>query len=60
MLAKLNGALKEVLADPSVKERFAAQGFDARWLSTQDFGAFIDNEISKWADVVEKSGATVN
>lgn len=60
VLAKLNGALKEVLADPSVKERFAAQGFDARWLSTQDFGAFIDNEISKWADVVEKSGATVN
>lgn len=60
VLTKLNAALKEVLEEPSVKERFSAQGFDARWMSTEDFGGFIDNEIAKWAEVVETSGATVN
>lgn len=60
VLAKLNAALKEVLGEPSVKERFSAQGFDARWMTTGDFGEFVDHEIAKWAEVVETSSATVN
>lgn len=60
VLARLNDALKEVLEQQSVKERFAAQGFDARWMSRDAYGDFLDAEISKWADVAKSSGATVN
>ncbi|NYT23215.1 tripartite tricarboxylate transporter substrate binding protein [Alcaligenaceae bacterium] len=60
VLARLNAALKEVLELPSVKERFAAQGFDARWMAADAFAGFVDNEIAKWAEVVKTSGATVN
>lgn len=57
---RMNAALKDVLQDPEVKERFAAQGFDASWTSTSEFKDYLGNEVSKWADVVKTSGATVN
>jgi tripartite-type tricarboxylate transporter receptor subunit TctC len=60
VLQKLNAAMKEVLQDPAVKEKFAAQGFAANWMSQQDFSTYLQNEVDKWAKVVKASGATVN
>lgn len=60
VLQKLNAAMKEVLEDPAVKEKFAAQGFAANWMSQKDFSAYLQNEVDKWAKVAKDSGATVN
>ncbi len=56
----LNTNLKAVLELPAVKEKFAAQGFAAHWMTPGDYKGFVNNEITKWADVARKSGATVN
>ncbi|AEC18615.1 putative secreted protein [Pusillimonas sp. T7-7] len=60
VVGKLNAALKDVMSQPEVQEKFSAQGFDANWMSPPDFKTYLDNEVSKWADVVKTSGATVN
>lgn len=57
---KLSAALKSMLANRQVQQTFAAQGFDARWLSPTQFSTYLSEEISKWKDVVNTSGATVN
>jgi tripartite-type tricarboxylate transporter receptor subunit TctC len=60
VLTQLSAALKTVLAKPDVQEKFAAQGFAAQWMAPATFGAFVNDEIDKWATVVKTSGATVN
>ncbi len=60
IVATLNSTLKDVLQQPEVKEKFAAQGFDAKWMTSPDFKKYIKNEVEKWSDVVQSSGATVN
>ncbi|HLU02987.1 MAG TPA: tripartite tricarboxylate transporter substrate binding protein [Advenella sp.] len=57
---KLSVALKAALANQQVRQTFSAQGFDARWLSPAQFSNYLSDEISKWKDVVNTSGATVN
>lgn len=57
---KLSAALKDVMNQPKVKDTFTAQGFAPNWMSPQDFRAYLDNEVNKWAEVVKASGATVN
>lgn len=56
----LNTTLKKVLANPALRQQFAQQGFDAQWMSPTEYRQFIDREITKWAEVVKTSGATVN
>jgi tripartite-type tricarboxylate transporter receptor subunit TctC len=60
VVAKLNAEMKKALELPEIKERFAAQGFAAAWSSPEQYAAFIDNEVEKWARVVKVSGATVD
>lgn len=60
VLTQLSAALKTVLAKPDVQEKFGAQGFAAQWMAPATFGAFVNDEIDKWATVVKTSGATVN
>jgi tripartite-type tricarboxylate transporter receptor subunit TctC len=60
VIKSISEALHEVLARPDVKEKFAAQGFAAQWMTPQDYAKFVDAEVAKWATVVKASGATVN
>lgn len=60
IINELNAALKTILADEAVKDKFASQGFDAQWLSNADFKDYVELEVTKWKQVVEDSGATVN
>ena len=50
---KLVAAMKDVLASPAIKEKFATQGVDPGKLSGGEFVSFVDTEIRKWGAVVK-------
>jgi tripartite-type tricarboxylate transporter receptor subunit TctC len=56
IVAHLNAALTETLAQPAVRERLAGMDQDA-WSSTPAaFAAFLDAEQKKWAPVIRAAG----
>jgi tripartite-type tricarboxylate transporter receptor subunit TctC len=60
ILAKMYEATARALADPQVKERLEQAGARTRPMSQDAFGAFLRNEVAKWADAVRRSGAQVD
>lgn len=56
VIATLNKALNEVLADPEVKKKALELGIDARGSTPQDIQARLKNDIAKWSDVIQKAG----
>lgn len=56
--AKLEAAMKEVLADPDIRQKFAALGVDPGNLYSAAFADFVNSEIDKWGEVVKKAGIT--
>lgn len=56
----LHAAIVEGLNDPEVIEKFSAQGAVITIDTPEEFADFIAAETEKWADVVKRSGATVN
>lgn len=57
---KLSDAFKVVLAQPDIKSRMVSQGADPAFLGADDFAKFLTNEMPRWADVVQKSGAKLD
>lgn len=50
---KLVALIKDVLADPGIKEKFASQGVEPGKVFGADFTKFVDAEITKWSGVVK-------
>jgi len=50
---KVNGALREVLADPDLKKRALDLGIDARGSTPGEMDALMRSDIDKWAKVIE-------
>lgn len=50
---KLVAAMKEILAAPATREKFAGQGVEPGKLAGPDFTRFVDAEMDKWAGVVK-------
>jgi tripartite-type tricarboxylate transporter receptor subunit TctC len=57
VVAKLNAEINKVLARPDVKEAWAKQGAVPMSMSPTEFDAYLRSDITKWADVVKRSGA---
>ena len=53
---RLNRAIGQALATPSVVERFKAAGADPEPSTPQAFAAYIRNESAKWARVIRAKG----
>ena len=51
--------MNKALALPDVKEKLALQGSEPTPMTPEELGAFIHNEVVKWAKVVKASGAKV-
>ena len=56
IIERLNKAVHKAMAQPDVKERLDGLGAQASFGSPADFDAFIRNEASRWAEVVESTG----
>ena len=52
-IAKLNAAIREVLADPELQKKFVGYGCIATASTPQAFAAMIAAEVPKWKSVVE-------
>lgn len=50
---QLVAAMKEILAAPETREKFATQGVEPGKLAGADFSKFVDSEMKKWAAVVK-------
>jgi len=59
IVAKLNAAVKAVLANPKVMERFHDLGGEVMPMSPAAFGKLVADETAKWAKVVKSAGLKV-
>ncbi|MFA7680303.1 MAG: tripartite tricarboxylate transporter substrate binding protein [Pigmentiphaga sp.] len=53
---RLNQAVTAALKDPGVIERMRALGADPRPTSPAEFRSMIANDVSKWGDIVKRTG----
>jgi tripartite-type tricarboxylate transporter receptor subunit TctC len=59
-VAKLSQALNAALAQPEVKEKFAAAGLDTVSSTPAEFATFIRGEIVKWGKVAKEANIKVD
>jgi tripartite-type tricarboxylate transporter receptor subunit TctC len=50
---RLVAAMKEILASPAIREKFATQGVEPGTLTGAEFTGFVASEIKKWGAVVK-------
>jgi len=60
VVEQLNTNINQILAQEDVRNRLMTLGAEPAPMSSQDFGGFLDREVSKWAQVVKTSGAQVD
>jgi tripartite-type tricarboxylate transporter receptor subunit TctC len=53
IVAKLNAETNRILREPQLRERLGAEGADFIGGTPEAFGAFMRNEMAKWAKVVK-------
>jgi tripartite-type tricarboxylate transporter receptor subunit TctC len=56
IIQRLNGELVRIMGSVEVKEKLAGLGTEPRTSTPEQFGAYIRQEIAKWADVIRKAG----
>jgi tripartite-type tricarboxylate transporter receptor subunit TctC len=56
IVATLNAALRDILADPDVKQRMLELGITAKASTPQDISARLKADIDKWQKVIERAG----
>jgi tripartite-type tricarboxylate transporter receptor subunit TctC len=56
IVARLNDALRALVADPDVRRALDRQGADAVGMSPAEFGTFIRTEATKWSKVAIAAG----
>jgi len=56
VVQKLNAALSQVLAQPAVKERFAALGAEVQPSTSDELAAWIRDDLAIWMKVVKQAG----
>jgi len=59
IIATLNKAINEILAEPAMKQRIAELGGVPIVATPEEFGKIIQDETTKWEKVVKFAGAKV-
>jgi tripartite-type tricarboxylate transporter receptor subunit TctC len=60
IVKRLNQELRNVLADPQIREKLVAQGVDPVTGTPEAFGKFIQEETKRWAKIIKDSNIEVN
>lgn len=60
IINKLNSQLVSVLNNSEIKSQLNSKGFNVITSSPEQLGEYIKSEVSKWAPIVKKSGATAD
>lgn len=58
-VALLNTEINRVLALPEVKDRFARQGVRVVGGTPEQFGAYLNDQMVRWAQVVKETGVRI-
>jgi tripartite-type tricarboxylate transporter receptor subunit TctC len=58
VINRLNAAIREVLADPQIQQKFVGYGCIATASTPQEFAAMIAAEVPKWKSIVETAKIT--
>ncbi len=56
IVQKIEGDVRAVLADPAIIKRLDDQGLTARFMSAADMRGFIQTEMRKYGEIIDKSG----
>jgi tripartite-type tricarboxylate transporter receptor subunit TctC len=56
LVARLNDAMVRALRAPDVRSRMEQIGFDVVASSPEEFGRFMQDEVERWARVVQRGG----
>jgi tripartite-type tricarboxylate transporter receptor subunit TctC len=57
---RLNAEIRKILTSAEIKESWARQGVVPLAMTAPEFGAFINDEIEKWAKVSQTAGVKLN
>jgi tripartite-type tricarboxylate transporter receptor subunit TctC len=60
VIAKINKDVVEIVKQPAVREKLAAQLMEPVGSSPEDFRARIDGEIARWAPVIKAANVKIN
>jgi tripartite-type tricarboxylate transporter receptor subunit TctC len=56
VVAKLNGALRQIIDDPDVQSKFKNIGFEGFSSTPEELGAYIKVQLGEWRKMVEDAG----
>jgi tripartite-type tricarboxylate transporter receptor subunit TctC len=56
IVQRLNAEIVKILTSPEVRERFGKSGIDVVAGTSEQFGAFLDAEVARWAKVIREAG----
>lgn len=56
VIATLNAAMREVLADPDTRKRALELGIETRGGSPEEIGKRLTDDIARWSSVIQKAG----
>jgi tripartite-type tricarboxylate transporter receptor subunit TctC len=60
IVKRLNAEIVKIINLPEVRDKLLALGAEPAPNSSAEFAALVKSEVTKWADVVKKSGARVD
>ena len=60
VVARLSEAFKQVLDNPDLRKAMTAQGADPAYLGSEQFTAYLAQQMPVWAKAVKDSGAKLD
>lgn len=60
VIAKLNQALNQALADPEIIKRIEGHGAEVKSSTPEELGVLVNNDLAKWRAVVQRANLQAN